>query len=227
MRSLSELRRGFGAGFPLWPGLVPFALAFAVLARQAGVAPLEVQLMSLVVFAGGAQLTAVGLFAHGAGGVEIVLTTLLLNLRHVLYGLSLSHRGPLRRLGRVVAAHLLTDEAFGLTMSAPSPSSGFFVGVGASAFVSWNLATAVGLWAGPALDPARLSAEFVLPLAFLAMLALAVQSVRQLAVAALASVIALVLGPSVGTGVAVLVAVVAGAAAGAIVGPRAVGEGSR
>jgi predicted branched-subunit amino acid permease len=49
-----ELRRGFLAVVPLWPGVVPFAVAYAVLARTSGYSAVETQLMSLLVFAGSA-----------------------------------------------------------------------------------------------------------------------------------------------------------------------------
>ena len=81
--------RGFWALAPLWLGVVPFGLAYAVTARSAGLSLVETQALSVLVFAGSAQFSAVGLFAAGAAGLEIVLTTLLLNVRHVLYGLSL------------------------------------------------------------------------------------------------------------------------------------------
>ena len=63
----SPASAGFGAGFramlPLWIGVVPFAAAYAVSARAAGLDPLHAQLMSLLVFAGGAQFAAVALIA--------------------------------------------------------------------------------------------------------------------------------------------------------------------
>jgi predicted branched-subunit amino acid permease len=176
--------------------------------------------MSVVVFAGGAQLTAVGLLAHGAGGVEIVVTTLLLNLRHVLYGLSLSQRIPLRGSARLVAAHVLTDEAFGVAMSATEPSFPFFLGAGGGIFVSWNVATALGLWAGQLVDAGRVSADFVFPLAFLSMLALLVDSWGEAAVAAVAGGLALALTPVLGAGPAMLSGVIVGTAVGALSGPR-------
>lgn len=79
-------RRGWGAMVPLWLGVVPFGLAYALTARQAGLSVVETQALSILVFAGSAQVSAAGLFGRGAGGVEIVLTTFLLNVRHVLYG---------------------------------------------------------------------------------------------------------------------------------------------
>ena len=81
--------RGFWVLAPLWLGVIPFGLAYAVTARSAGLSLVETQALSVLVFAGSAQFSAVGLFAVGAAGLEIILTTLLLNVRHVLYGLSL------------------------------------------------------------------------------------------------------------------------------------------
>lgn len=85
-----ELRRGVLAVIPLWAGVAPFAVTFALLARTAGLSIIETQLLSLTVFAGAAQVALVTLLATGANGIAIVLTVLALNLRHVLYGLSLS-----------------------------------------------------------------------------------------------------------------------------------------
>ena len=88
--------QGFRAAAPLWLGVVPFALVYAVVARDAGLSLLETQALSVLVFAGSAQFSAVGLFGSGAAALEIVSTTFLLNVRHVLYGLSLGRRIPLR-----------------------------------------------------------------------------------------------------------------------------------
>ena len=73
----------------------------------------------MLVFAGSAQFSAVGpLRRRAPAGVEIVLTTLLLNVRHVLYGVSLGAPVPLTRRERPVAAFFLTDEAFGVIAAA-------------------------------------------------------------------------------------------------------------
>ena len=79
---------------PLWLGVVPFALAYAVLAGASG-SRSSTQALSVLVFAGSAQFTAVGLFGTGAAAAEIVSATLLLNVRHVLYRLSLGRQIPL------------------------------------------------------------------------------------------------------------------------------------
>ena len=86
----AEIRRGFLAMVPLWAGVAPFAMTFGILARTAGFTALEAQALSMFVFAGSAQIAIVTLFAGGAGATAIVVTALVLNLRHILYGLSLS-----------------------------------------------------------------------------------------------------------------------------------------
>src|SRR4029079_682178 len=96
---------GFWAMAPLWLGVVPFALVYAVLARDTGLSLLETQALSALVFAGSAQVSAVGLFGSGAAALEIVSTTFLLNVRHVLYGLSLARRIPLLCLQTTLRAH--------------------------------------------------------------------------------------------------------------------------
>src|SRR5688500_922742 len=111
-----EIRRGFLAVVPLWPGVMSFAVAYAVLARTSGYSAIETQLMTMLVFAGSAQLAMVTLYAGGAAAVTIVLTALILNLRHILYGLSADRQLERdERPRRSIVAFFLTDETYGIT----------------------------------------------------------------------------------------------------------------
>ena len=91
----SAFRRGVLAVAPLWLGVVPFAVALSLLARSAGLDPWQTQACSALIFAGSAQVALVTLVAGGSGWLAVLLTGVLLNLRHVLYGLSLR---PILRL---------------------------------------------------------------------------------------------------------------------------------
>ena len=92
----------------------------------------------------------------GAAASSIVLTTFLLNVRHVLYGLSLGRAIPLTRRQRPVAAFLLTDEAYGVTVASRARTFPFLLGTELSLFVTWNLATLAGSLLGEAVrDPGR------------------------------------------------------------------------
>src|SRR5690606_17126949 len=105
-----QMRDGFFAMVPLWPGVASFALTFGVMSRSAGYSALETQLMSMAVFAGSAQLAMVTLYAGGAGAVTIVMTALILNLRHILYGLAIDRQlERYERPSRSLLAFFLTD----------------------------------------------------------------------------------------------------------------------
>lgn len=212
-----EVALGFRAVVPLWLGVVPFALAFAVLARGAGLGVLETQAMSLVVFAGASQFSGVGLMAAGAGPVEIVIATLVLNARHLLYGLSLSRVVPMTRAQGALAAFMLTDEAYGVALARKEPCTfGYLLGAELSIFVPWNLATLVGAVAGGAVPaPERLGVDFVFPLAFLALLVPRLVDQATLCVAGVSGLLALGLSRVAPGGVALLGAALAGSLLGA------------
>lgn len=201
---------------PLWLGMVPFGAAYAVSARAAGLSLFETQLMSLVVFSGGAQFSAAGLFAAHASPFTLVATTFLINARHLLYGVSLGQLLPMGWRTRFLAAHLLTDEAYGVTFGSPARSLEFFVGAGSSLFFIWNLSTLLGaLLSRLVPDPAALGIDFIFPLAFLALLIPLLKGWPELAVAVFAGGLALLASQGMNAGLAVLLAGILGPLLGA------------
>ena len=209
-------RRGFWLLAPLWLGVVPFGLAYAVTARAAGLSLLETQALSALVFAGSAQFSAAGLFAVGAAAAEIVLTTLLLNVRHALYGLALGREVPLTRRQRPVAAFFLTDEAYGVVAAASERSFRFLLGAELSLFLVWNLATLGGFLLGTAIpDPTALGVDLIFPLAFIALLVPLVRTRVELAVALASGAIAYLLARAVPGGLPILLTGVLGSLLGA------------
>ena len=201
---------------PLWLGVVPFGLAYAVIARDAGLSLIETQALSLIVFAGSAQVSAAGLIGAGASAVEIVLTTFLLNVRHVLYGLSLGRTVPLSRRQRPVAAYLLTDEAFGVVAASRERSFAFVLGAEVSLFATWNLATFGGALLGAVVpDPEEAGVDLIFPLAFLAILLPLVRTRVELAVAIASGTLAFAVSRPLPGGLPILVTGVLGSALGA------------
>ena len=208
--------QGFRAAAPLWLGVVPFGLVYAVVARDAGLSLIETQALSVLVFAGSAQFSAAGLFGSGAAALEIVSTTFLLNVRHVLYGLSLGRRILLRGWRRATAAYFLTDEAFGVVAAREERTFPFLLGAELSLFATWNLATLGGALVGTAIpDPAKLGVDLVFPLAFLALLVPLVRTRVELLVAVVSGSVAYVLAEGLPGGLPIVATGVAGSLLGA------------
>ena len=105
--------KGFAAAWPVCLGYIAVGLAFGVIARKAGLQPLEVGLMSLLVYAGSSQFIAAAMIGSGAGLLPIVLATFVVNLRHLLMSSSLSlYLRKLRGPQTALFAYGITDESF-------------------------------------------------------------------------------------------------------------------
>ena len=214
--SLHLFAEGFRALLPLWLGAAPFALAYAVAARGAGLNVAETQLMSLTVFSAGAQLSAASLLHAGASDVALLTTTLVLNIYQLMLGFSLGQMLPFSRIQRAVAAYFLTDSAYGVTVSSGAYAFPFLLGAELSMFVVWNLCTLLGAIAGQLLpDPASLGVDFVFPLTFLALLIPLLRTRADLLTALSAGLLALFAERFLTSSVAVLIAAVLGSLAGA------------
>ena len=111
------LQDGIRAAWPICLGYVPIGLAFGVLAQKAGLSPLAIGLMSVLVFAGSAQFIAVAMLEAGSGIAAIVVTTLTVNLRHLLMSSALCvHLKGIRKPWLALFAYGITDESFALNL---------------------------------------------------------------------------------------------------------------
>lgn len=206
---------------PLWLGVMPFAVAYAVTARASGLTVWQTSFMSLTTFAGASQFAAAGMFGAGASAFGIALTTFLLNARHVLYGLSLARQLKLRPWERVLSAQFLTDEAYGMAVvHGPKDPAGlsfpFLLGAELSLFVSWNLSTLLGALAGAILpQPEKLGVGVIFPLAFLGLLVPMLLDRISLVVAVAAGLGGWVLSRFLPGGLVILIAGIGGALLGA------------
>lgn len=187
---------GARRALPLGVSVFAVGAVFGVLARQVGLGLPGALLMSALVFAGSAQFVALGLWAAPLPVVAIVLTTLVVNLRHVLMGAAL--RPWLGRLPAALAytlAFFMVDESWALTMgdlAAGGRDLAFLAGSGALLFVAWVGATLVGVTVGAALgDPAHWGLDFAFTAAFVALLVGMWRGTRDVAPWAVAAVVAL------------------------------------
>ncbi len=149
---------GVRAGVPIAVGYLPIGITFGLVGTSAGLTTLETLSLSLLVFAGASQFVAVNLMVLGASAGEIVLTTLVLNIRHFLMTSALSRRmAPGMSTGIAVLVALgITDETFSVAslqdeeVLAPS----FCLGLNAVAYLAWCGGTAMGTLAASVIPAA-------------------------------------------------------------------------
>ena len=153
--------------------------------------------MSSIVFAGSAQFLTAQLIHEAAAALVIILTIGIVNLRHVLYSASVApYVRHLSMRWKALLAYLLTDEAYAAVIvhyekSGGTPTSQwFFLGAGASLWLTWQLSTALGIFLGTAI-PESWPLEFALPLTFIAMLVPMLKDRAMVAAALAAGIVAL------------------------------------
>ena len=183
-------------------------LSFGAIAVASGMPLLQVSAMSLLVFAGGAQFLAVGVTAAGGTAAAAVFAGLLLNARHLPFGLAIGDALGRRRL---LGSHVMTDEAvaFALARTEPAARRTAYWLAGLTLYVVWNVATVLGALAGGAIgDPAAFGIDAAFPAGMLALLWPSLKDRTALRVAAAGAVLALVATPVLPPGLPVLVALI-------------------
>ncbi|HJQ59940.1 MAG TPA: AzlC family ABC transporter permease [Vineibacter sp.] len=179
---------------PAMIACVPIAALFGALAVGKGLSIAEAGLMSILVFAGGAQFAALELWTYPVPVVALALSTLLINARHVLMGASLAPKiGSFSWPQRLAAAWCLTDEAWALAERRAlrqGIAPAYWFAVAGILPAVWIAATFLGAWLGSFLgDPKRLGADFAFTALFIGLIAGLWQG-RATAIAVIASAIA-------------------------------------
>jgi 4-azaleucine resistance transporter AzlC len=173
--NVGDFRAGIRDTLPLMLGVFPFGLAYGIFAQSMGLTPGETILMSLTVFAGAAQFISLPMFAAGAGLMMICLTTLLINLRHLLMGASLApYMEKLPLAWKAFLCFGMADETYAVAISraqAVGYSRDYHFGCNATGYITWAVSTILGVLLGSYIsDPLSWGLDFAMPATFLALL---------------------------------------------------------
>src|ERR1700704_1921112 len=173
--SRSALSAGLRAAMPVLLGIVPFGVITGVAMVASGIPPLAAMAMSVIVFAGASMMACAQLLSQGTPELLIVLATLFINLRFMMYSASLRlHFADLPLRWRLLIAYLQADNVYGLTLARFSEHGEeknkleFFLGAGVPIWIAWQAAVLTGIVIGAGV-PASWRLEFAGPLAFIAM----------------------------------------------------------
>jgi 4-azaleucine resistance transporter AzlC len=225
---LGDLRAGARDAVPILVGIVPFGLVAGYAALEAGFSPLQAVGMSVLVFAGAAQLAAIELLGRDAPLAVAVLTAVVINLRLLMYSASIApYFRSFRTRTKLGLAYVLTDQSYALAVAAYRSDRevdrrAYYLGAALSVWATWQAATAAGVLLGTGI-PAAWGFTFAAPLVFLALLIPAVENRPGAAAAVVGGGVSLA-----ARGVAADAALLIGGLAGVVTGvavERATGNG--
>lgn len=176
MGAWDEFRQGAWAVIPAVVAVIPFGLLLGALAAQKGLSPLEVGLMSGLVFAGSAQLVAIDLWTEPAPWMLLGLTALTINARHLMMSASLARKlGAFKPWQRLVGMAFLADEIWALAEQRAASGRlhpAFYAGVAAFLYLSFVCSTVAGAIVGPAIEnPEAWGFDFAFIAIFLGLIA--------------------------------------------------------
>mgnify|MGYP000097271512 FL=1 len=234
---------GVRVSLPVLLGLVPFGMVAGITAVDAGFSPIQAMGLSVVVFAGAAQLAAIDLVGEGGTFAVIVLTAAVINVRHIMYSASIAPY--LRRLSlarKALVAYLLTDQAYAFSVeryreteaerredaeatgstaaTTPIPITpggdgvAYYLGVALTPWVAWQIATVAGVVLGQGV-PDEWGLSFALPLVFIALLVPTLDGLPAVLAAAVSGAVVLA-GGAIPFNLGIVVAAVAGVTVGAV-----------
>jgi 4-azaleucine resistance transporter AzlC len=199
MSRLQHFLYGGRDSIPMIVGILPFGLIFGAMASVAGLSLGQALGMSLLVYAGSAQFIAISLLTLGSGAVVILFTTLIVNLRHVLYSAALQpYVGLLAQRWRVLLAFGLTDETFAvvqryyLARGMTEHGQWYHAGVALALYVSWVGSSLVGALLGQRVpNLAGWGLDFAMLATFIGIVVPALRNQPQIAAALVAGAVAL------------------------------------
>ncbi|MGI9412684.1 MAG: AzlC family ABC transporter permease, partial [Hyphomicrobiales bacterium] len=173
--SVSEFRAGVVAILPAAVAVVPFGLLLGARAVEQGLSVAEVALMGATVFAGSAQFVVIDIWTEPAPWFLIALTTLLVNIRHVLMSASIAGKlGGFAPASRPFAVFFLADEVWAIAerrAQAGRLTPAYYAGLAGLLYVNWVFWTVAGALAGRAIaDPHALGFDFAFTAIFIGLL---------------------------------------------------------
>ncbi|SES86036.1 AzlC family ABC transporter permease [Thorsellia anophelis] len=155
--------------FPVGMGYIPLSIAYALLISNAGVPWYFALLMSFTIYAGALQFFAANMVTAVMPLPEVAMTTLIINFRHIFYGLSFPMKSIKTPFKRWYAMFALTDETYSLLASQnhKKRSENYIFTVQLLNQSYWILGTIIGLSLNSILNQPIKGIEFILTALFI------------------------------------------------------------
>lgn len=168
-------KKALTACLPVISSFIVIGISFGVVVQSRGYGPLWAGAMSLFIYAGSMQFVALELMASGAGLLTAAVTTLMVNLRHVFYGLSMIEQYKNMSKAKPYLIFALCDETYSLVCNPPELEPGekkaFYLLVSLMNQASWVLGSLLGGLLGAVLPFSTQGIDFALTALFVSVVA--------------------------------------------------------
>lgn len=145
-------RKAFPYTIPVLTGYLFIGIAFGVMFAEKGYSFLWAILMSILVYAGSGQYLAVNFFVPGISFLQVIFMTLMVNIRHIFYGISLLDKFNQMGKKRWYMIFGLTDETYSLLCTTKVPEDveeeKFLFAISIMNQSYWVIGSAIGGLAG-------------------------------------------------------------------------------
>jgi 4-azaleucine resistance transporter AzlC len=203
-----DARRFVSASLMIGIAFVIFGASFGVLSVSAGASVAQSCAMSLLVFTGASQMSAVSVIASGGTVASAFGGAVLLSGRNAVYGLAMS---PVLKQGslasRLLGAQWVIDETTAIVSAESDPTTrrtAFWIS-GAILYASWNIGTLLGALVGSSINPSDFGLDAAFPVMFTAMIAPHLRTSSGRKAALFGAVAAVALAPFMPIGLPILV----------------------
>ena len=146
------LAAAFPATVPVLMGYLAIGIAFGLMLQEIGYNFIWAFFMSLTIYAGSGQYLGVTLLGTGAALGTVAVMTLLINFRHLVYGLSMLEKFRGMGVRKLYMIFSLTDETYALLASARAPvgvdPKKYYFAIALLDHSYWILGSVIGAVAG-------------------------------------------------------------------------------
>jgi 4-azaleucine resistance transporter AzlC len=172
MTSREVVGKAFYRSIPVMAGYIVLGIGFGILLRNAGYGVLWAFAMSALIFAGSMQYVGIGLLTGGASVITTVITTIMVNARHLFYSISMVDKYKDSGKYKPYMIFALTDETYSLLVDDEGPSKEtldqyrFFVSLFNQSY--WVAGSVIGSLLGSVLPFSTEGIEFSMTALFIA-----------------------------------------------------------
>lgn len=173
------VKRAFFNTLPVMAGYIVLGMGFGIMMHSKGYGILWALFMSVFIYAGAMQYLAVDLLTGGASLITAAITTLMVNARHLFYGISMVDKYKDTGKTKPYLIFALTDETYSLVCGEEEKDKKYYLLVSLFNHIYWITGTLLGSALGALISFNTKGIDFALTALFLTVLVEQWQSTKE------------------------------------------------